>query len=221
MQFYPFADDTSIYFDSDNLFNLQKIINRELKKVRKWLEANRLALNIDKTNFVIFHSPTNKVDSFARIKLDSNPISRVNCIKYLGVLIDPTLSWKPHIDELSKKLSRTSGIFYKIRHYVSFDNLKLLYYSLSYSFLTYGISVWGLTHLSCLDPLYKIQKKIVRTIAFKDKYTRSTPLFYEFKLLKLSDIHSLKLFCFVYDCIRGSLLQPFDKLFTRLTSIQL
>ena len=69
MQFYLFAVDTSICFDSDNLFNLQKIINRELKKVRKWLEANRLALNNDKTDYVIFHSPTNKVDSFVRIKL--------------------------------------------------------------------------------------------------------------------------------------------------------
>ena len=55
MQFYLFADDTSIYFDSDNLVYLQKIVNRELKKIKKWLEANRLALNVDKTNYVIFH----------------------------------------------------------------------------------------------------------------------------------------------------------------------
>ena len=156
IQFYLFADDTSIYFDSDNLLNLQKIINGELKKVRKWLEANSLALNIDKTNYVIFPSPTNKADSFVRIKLGSKPVSRVNCIKYLGVLIDSTLSWKPHIVELSKKLARTSGIFYKIRHYIPFDTLKLLCYSLSYSFITYGISVWGLTHPSYLNPLYKI-----------------------------------------------------------------
>ena len=92
MQFYLFADSTSICFDSDNLFNLQNIVNRELKKVRKWLEANRLALNIDKTNYVIFHSPTTEVDSFVIIKLDSKPISRVNSIKYFGVLIDSTLS---------------------------------------------------------------------------------------------------------------------------------
>ena len=94
MQFYVFVDDTSIYFDSDNLFNLQTIINRELNKIRKWLEANRLALNIDKTNYVIFHSPTNKVDNFVRIKFSLKPISSVNCIKYLGVVIDSTLSWK-------------------------------------------------------------------------------------------------------------------------------
>ena len=74
MQFYLFADDTSIYFDSDNLFNLQKIVNKELKKVRKWLEANRLALNIDETNYVIFHSPTNKVVSFVELNLAQNPL---------------------------------------------------------------------------------------------------------------------------------------------------
>ena len=124
---------SGIYFDSDNLFNLQKIINKELNKVRKWLEANRLALNIYKTNYVIFHSRTNKVDSFVRIKLSSKPISRVNCIKYLGVLIDSTLSWKPHIVELSKKLAKTSGIFYKIRHYVPSETSVLLFILFSYN----------------------------------------------------------------------------------------
>ena len=64
LTFYLFADDTSIYFDSDNLITLQKIVNRELRKVRKWLEANRLSLNINKTNYVIFHSSAKKVSEF-------------------------------------------------------------------------------------------------------------------------------------------------------------
>ena len=49
LRFYLFADDTSIYYDSDNLIiNLQKVVDRELRKVRKWLDANRLSLNISK-----------------------------------------------------------------------------------------------------------------------------------------------------------------------------
>ena len=59
--FYLFADDTNIYFESTDLLQIQKVVNRELQKVRKWLEANRLALNIDKTNFVIFHSQQHKI----------------------------------------------------------------------------------------------------------------------------------------------------------------
>ena len=57
LRFYLFANDTSIHFDSDNLPILQKIVNRELENGS---EANRLALNISKTNYVIFHSPARK-----------------------------------------------------------------------------------------------------------------------------------------------------------------
>ena len=56
LQFYLFADDTNIYYESSDPLNIHRILNRELRKVRKWLEANRLALNIETTNFVLFHS---------------------------------------------------------------------------------------------------------------------------------------------------------------------
>ena len=125
LQFYLFADDTSIYYDANDLITLQKVINRELRKVRKWLEANRLALNISKTNYVIFHQPSIKINEFIKIKLGWKAINQVNCIKYLGIFIDSTLSWKPHVTELSKKLARNCGIFFKIRHYVNPDTLKL------------------------------------------------------------------------------------------------
>ena len=136
LQFYLFADDTSIYYDENDLIPSQKVINREVKeklrKVRKWLEANRLALDISKTNYVIFHSPSKKINEFIKIKLGQKAINQVNCIKYLGIFIDSTLSWKTHVTELSKKLARNCGIFFKIRHYVNPDTLKLLYYSLFY-----------------------------------------------------------------------------------------
>ena len=63
LPFYLFADDTNIYFSSHGLFSLQKIMNRELKKVKKWIDANQLGLNVDKTNFVTFHSPLKKLKS--------------------------------------------------------------------------------------------------------------------------------------------------------------
>ena len=58
-KFFLFADDTNIYYEADTLDKLEKVINNELKKLRVWLIVNRLSLNIEKTNFVIFH-PYNK-----------------------------------------------------------------------------------------------------------------------------------------------------------------
>ena len=59
--FYLFAYNTNIYFESTDLLQIQKVVKRELQKVRKWLEADRLVLNIDKANFVIFHSQQHKI----------------------------------------------------------------------------------------------------------------------------------------------------------------
>ena len=117
LTFYLFADDTNIYFESDDLVHMQKVVNRELRKVRKWLEANRLALNIDKTNFIIFHSPQHKLTDHIVLKIGNKKIKRESYVRFLGVLLDSNLSWNFHLSELSKKLARTAGLFYKIRHY--------------------------------------------------------------------------------------------------------
>ena len=100
-----------------------------------------------------------------------------------------------------------------MRHYVAPETLKLLYYSLFYSFLSYGIVIWGLAHPSILDRLFKVQKRVIRAISFKDRYTHTTPLFYELKILKLHDIHSFKLLCFVYECTNNSITPAFDSFF--------
>ena len=54
--FFLFADDTSIYHESGNLEQLQKVVNNELKYVKE-LDANKLALDVDKTSFIILQSP--------------------------------------------------------------------------------------------------------------------------------------------------------------------
>ena len=80
-------------------------------------------------------------------------------MKFLGVLLDPNLNWKPHITELSKKLARTVSVFFKIRHFVPLDTLKLLCYSLFYPFVSYGIAVWGLTHKTLINTVLLFRRK--------------------------------------------------------------
>ena len=59
LNFYLFADDTNIYYESNSLTELEKSVNRELDKLYLWLNVHRLSLNIDNTNYIIFH-PFNK-----------------------------------------------------------------------------------------------------------------------------------------------------------------
>ena len=151
LSFFLFADDTNIYCESDNLQLLTKKVNKELKKVKRWLDSNKLALNIEKTNCVLFHSPWKKLTEHNNLKIGKQNIQRTKYVKFLGVLMDEHLTWKYHTTELCKRLSKTAGIFFKLRHYVPLPTLISLYNSLFLPFLNYGISAWGMTYESYLD----------------------------------------------------------------------
>ena len=189
LRFYLFADDTNIYFEAKDLKTLQKIMNRKLRHAKKWLDANKLALNIDKTNFVVFHSPAKKLTEPITLNFGRKKITHANHVKFLGVLLDETLSWRSHLIELSRKLARSVGIFYKLRHYGPLDTLISIYYALFYPFLTYGIAVWGTTYQNLLKPILTAQKKVIRAITFSELTAHSSPLFSDLKILKRGDIY--------------------------------
>ena len=131
LAFYLFADDTNIYCESESLDQLQSVVNRELKKVKMWLEVNKLSLNFDKTNFIIFKSPQYSSPETICIKIGKFPIKQTYYVKFLGVLLE-NLSWKYHLTELSKKLARTCGMFLKVRHFLPINVLVCLFYNMEF-----------------------------------------------------------------------------------------
>ena len=157
LKIFLFADDTNIYFESKNLKELEKTINNELKHLSLWLKVNRLALNISKTNFVIFHTHQRQLNHNVTLKLDNKALNEKDHIKYLGVIVDCHLKWKNHIQGITNKISRSIGIMYRLRNYVNLKVLKSLYHSLVYSHIVYGIQVWGSASDSELNKILILQ----------------------------------------------------------------
>ena len=123
-----------------------------------YLWSHRLSLNITKTNFVLF-CPTNRPKIPVTIKINKKAIGEAHYVKYLGILIDAKLTFKNHLDELNKKISRSIGVLYKIRPYVPLRILTNLYYAIIYPFLLYGILIWGNASRTLLNPIHILQKK--------------------------------------------------------------
>ena len=138
LDLHLFADDSNLFFSHKNLQTLESIVNNELSNIHEWLCANRLSLNTDKINYVLFHTVQKHITDCFSLKLNNKQISKKKCIKYLGVLIDSHLNWKEHILNLSKKLSKSIGIICKLRHFVNIQTLIQLYYAIVFPFLTYG-----------------------------------------------------------------------------------
>ena len=136
-----------------------------------------------------------------------------SCIKYLGILIDTNLSWKPQIECIVKKIKRSVGILSKLRHYVNIDILTNLYYSLIHPFLTYGIIIWSNTYSTTLQPLYILQKKAVRIMTFSSFDEHSTPLFRLLAIMKLSDLVTFHIALFMHKFQNKLLPSYFDSFF--------
>ena len=110
-------------------------------------------------------------------------ISHANHVKFRGVLLDETLTWRSHLIELPRKLARSVGIFYKLRHHLSLYTFISIYYSLFYPFLTYGIVVWRATYENLLKPILTARRKVIRAITFSEPTAHSSSLFSDLKIL--------------------------------------
>ena len=112
--FHLFSDDANLFYKHKNLAILQSNINSELSNIHNWLCANRLSLNVEKSNFVVFHPPQRKLPFNLELTLNNIPLQQEKCIKYLGIFIDSNLSWKPQVDNIAKKIKRSVGVLSKL-----------------------------------------------------------------------------------------------------------
>ena len=92
-------------------------------------------------------------------------------------------SWKPHIDFVSKKISKSVGIIAKARFYLSSQTLMTLYYSHVYPFLTYCNVAWSSTYRSSVNCIYLLPKRLVRLITKPHYLAKTIPLFSQLKVL--------------------------------------
>ena len=147
--FHLFADDSNLFLSNKNIRVLEDNANSALIEVSEWLNTNKLSLNVEKSNHVIFHPPQQKVHSI-NITVHQKKLEHKEYIKYLGVLIDSKLSWKSHIWEILKKVSRSVGILAKMRHYANINVLTKFFYAIIYPFLIYDLLAWGSTYPATL-----------------------------------------------------------------------
>ena len=132
-----------------------------------WFRANKLSLNVAKTNYALFTYSSQQIDPQIDIHLANSSIKRA---KFLGIYIDEKLKW----DETRKA-----------RHVHSRKHLTTLYYSLVYPYLAYGVTLWGSTYPTHLSKLIIRQQKVVRIIAGAHYNAHTAPIFRNMGLLML------------------------------------
>ena len=199
LHFILYADDTNIFCSNKNIVELCNIVNRELQCVAQWFRANRLSVNIKKTNFVIFGTQANlRNKTNCRIFMEKLEIAQTNTAKFLGVLIDCNLNWKSHIDYISKKIAKNVGIIKRLRHCLPIHILNTLYNTLILPYLSYCNIIWANNKPTRLQSLMMLQKKIVRVNTASGYYSHALPLFGKLNQLTVFDLNRLFVATFMY-----------------------
>ena len=191
------------------------MINRELSEVSNWFKVNKLSVNATKTNYMIMGTQhmTSMEDHSVRnvdIILDKTMLKRVDKTKFLGVIIDENLSWKNHIDGITKTISRNVGMINKLKFIIPERILRTLYCTLVLPYINYGILIWGKACKTYLEKIHKLQKWAVRIISNSHYCSHFAPLFQKHGILNVYDSYKLELGAFMYKYFNGLLPMSFN-----------
>ena len=201
-----FADDTALAMSSKSLKDLEKNFNFELNKINNWLLANGLSAHYtEKTQFMLIKGPkflpsvTITPDrTTLKIFMGRHEIQQTATYKYLGVIFDDKLNWKPQIESMCTKLSNVCGVLSKVRHYLDRKSLMIIYNSLFESRLRYGSLGWGTASEYYLSKLRVLQNRAVRFITFSPFHFYALPLFSKLNVLPFHDIMFLQRSVFMH-----------------------
>ena len=216
-----FADDTTIFTEDTNIKEATLKMNNDLKVLNDWFKANKLSLNIGKTNYMIFHHSRTFQDltELSSIMIGTETLSRKSSVKFLGIQIDEKLNWHEQIELCKNKISKTTYCIKSMKNTLPKNNLRTLYQTLIQPYLEYGLILWGGTHTSYLNKITKQQKRIIRIISAAKYNDHTTPLFKQLKLLKLEDLYTLNMSKFMYKANNNQLPKNLQRYFTQNSQI--
>ena len=147
-----------------------------------WFHSNLLTLNYNKTTVLQFFTKKNK-EIKIQITASNSIITNINSTKFLGLIIDSTLSWRDQIVALTSKLNKACHAIRAVKSCMSLDVLRTIYFSYVHSVISYGIIFWGNSHFS--TNIFKIQKRIIRIITNTGRRDSCRQLFKQLQILPL------------------------------------
>ena len=125
---YHFADDSNFSYASHSIKKLNKTIDFDLSNLVQWIRANKISLNVNKTELLIFRS--RKKPKKSEVSTKWKKIEPNHHTGYLGFIFNEHFSFNYCMNTLKQTVNSVNSVLAKLRYYVSTDILKLIYYAL-------------------------------------------------------------------------------------------
>ena len=210
IQLLGYADDQLTYkaFKAGNEVTKKcaiEDIERCLIEVNKWMSQNRLKMNPDKTEFVVFggKQQLKKCDEIKHLQCVDKDVNRSGCIKFLGAWLDEELSMCKHISEVTRKCNLTLYNILQIRKYLTKEALTQITLSLVTSKLDYVNSLFIGLPAKTLKPLKSTQHFAAKVLTYRTKYDSNTAALKELHWPPVEFRIQFKILCYVFKCLKN------------------
>jgi hypothetical protein len=199
-----FADDTTLYIVEKNKRILVERMNDDLQRIGDWLDANKLSLNIAKTQLCHYHRKEKNAHILNEVRIKGQLVTAVGSVKYLGIHVDTELNWNNHIEYIISKIGKYAGIIGKVRRSLTPECIRLIYFSFVHSHLSYSTEIWGQCYPTTLKPLVTLQKKIIRIMYAKPPWHPTQALFNRHNIKRIEREIQDRFSILAYDVVAGN-----------------
>ena len=173
-----FADDTNLACIGRNSNEIEIKLNEELENVQRWLTANKLTFNDEKTEFMLIGSRSHlaSIDNRPILKLGYRHIRHVRYKKSLGMVLDEQLKWDKHNEVQCKKISNSIALLKRARPFVPRHTLIKMYNAIVLPHFNYCSTIWNDGSCSVINKLSKLQRRAARIITSSTYDIRSSQI---------------------------------------------
>ena len=112
-----YVDDFAIYYSSNSLRHLQRIMNMAIHRINTWTTSVGFKLSVDKTQAIMFYRDIRwKQNQDISLSLNNSEIQFKDTVKFLGLVFDTHLNWKAHISYIKTKCNSALNLIMKLSH---------------------------------------------------------------------------------------------------------
>ena len=160
---FLYADDTVLYSINSDLAQATQDMEEDLGRIALWLKRNKLTLNKKKTKYMIYGMRAQlKKIQYHRLMIGDEIIEKVQSFKYLGMILDPVLSFNKHIDSIRSIYAHKLLLYNKICFYLDTPKMLDLYKSHVLPYVDYGDVLYAGANKGKLDKLQRLQNQALR-----------------------------------------------------------
>ena len=192
-----FADDCALSFIDNSVANLLDTCNHDLNIFKSWSDANRLTINIEKTNCILISNILGSVP-LGSIKLDNIELDLISDTKYLGIIIDNQLKFDKHVNYICGKIAKSIGVLSRCKSYIPLSGLRCAYFSIIHPYILYCLPIFGSIYAVHLNPLKILQNRAIRIITGGGFYDNLNGLYKSASVLRIDDLFKYSLACYAY-----------------------